>query len=118
MSPDQSEPSRRSVLRGAAGVSAVGVAAAFAAGAGPALAVTGTRNSEIRKSDFGKSDLRNSRIGESGGAEAGEAETAEADGQLVAHLRDSETGTIDVYRGTSHVRIHDAELAARLNEVR
>jgi hypothetical protein len=38
-----------------------------------------------------------------------------ADGEaVVAHVRDFRTGEIDVYRGTSHVRMFDRALAARL----
>ena len=30
------------------------------------------------------------------------------------HVRDARSGEIDVFRGTSHARVHDPELAARL----
>jgi hypothetical protein len=30
------------------------------------------------------------------------------------HVRDAGSGEIDLFRGTSHVRVHDPELAARL----
>ncbi len=139
MSPDQSaqppdpaaprgassEPSRRSVLRGAAGVGAA--ATAFAAVGGQALAATPTRNPDLRKSDLRKSEIGKSHVGESeaaeseaGESEAGESEAGESEigespaGHVVAHLRDGRTGAIDVYRGTSHSRIHDVDLAARL----
>ncbi|MEP7025370.1 MAG: hypothetical protein ABJB47_16550 [Actinomycetota bacterium] len=85
--------SRRSVLRGAAGVGAAGVAAtAFAGLAGPALASArpATRHEEAELSD------------------------EDAAEQIVVHVRDAKAGEIDLFRGTSHVRLHDRELAARL----
>lgn len=33
---------------------------------------------------------------------------------VVVHVRDLRTGQMDVYRGTSHIRIHDRQLAAQL----
>jgi hypothetical protein len=32
----------------------------------------------------------------------------------VAHVRNARTGEIDVFRGTSEARLHDADLAARI----
>jgi hypothetical protein len=32
----------------------------------------------------------------------------------VVHVRDAATGEMDVFRGTTHTRVHDKELAARL----
>jgi hypothetical protein len=38
-----------------------------------------------------------------------------ADGEaVVVHVRDVRTGEMDVYRGTSHARVLDRALAARL----
>jgi len=34
--------------------------------------------------------------------------------QIVVHVRDAASGEIDVFRGTSQVRLRDRELAARL----
>ncbi|HEY2315497.1 MAG TPA: hypothetical protein VGH96_17945 [Streptosporangiaceae bacterium] len=87
--------SRRSMLRGAAGAGAAGLAlTAFAAS--PALAA-------------------------SQHAHAGTAPETEhvpdhiADGDsVVVHVRDVRSGEMDVYRGTSHVRVQDRALAARL----
>jgi hypothetical protein len=43
------------------------------------------------------------------------AETKDADAdQIVVHVRDAESGEIDVFRGTSQTRLRDPELAARL----
>jgi len=43
-----------------------------------------------------------------GTAGAGESEP------VVVHVRDAATGEMDVFRGTTHTRVHDKELAARL----
>jgi hypothetical protein len=84
--------SRRSMLKGAAGAGAAGIAASALAGvAVPAVAATRTQ-------------LRTSR----GGADE------KADEAVVVHVRDAASGEIDVFRGTSQVRLHDRELAARL----
>jgi hypothetical protein len=85
--------SRRSMLRGAAGAGAAGLALTALA-ASPALASS---------------------------QHAGGAPDAEhvpdhiADGEaVVVHVRNVRSGEMDVYRGTSHVRMHDRALAARL----
>jgi hypothetical protein len=86
-------PSRRSVLRGAAGAGAAGVAATvFASVAAPALAAT-----------------RPAARGEH--KELTEEESA---GEVVVHVRNARSGEIDLFRGTSHTRLQDRELAARL----
>ena len=87
--------SRRSVLRGAAGASAAGLAATALAGT-PALAASRA--------------LKPARPKPHGAAEP----TAES---VVVHVRDLRTGQMDVYRGTSHVLIHDRQLAAQLARV-
>jgi hypothetical protein len=92
-------PSRRSVLRGAAGVGAVGFAAAVGAGAvaAPALAAE-SRRAPARSAAAAQTTAR--------------PET-EA-GPLVVYLRDAASGELDVFAGTSHAVIRDHELAARL----
>jgi hypothetical protein len=88
--------SRRSVLRGAAGAGAAGLAMTTLAGAAlasPALAATGR-------------DTRADLAAHGDESQAGEA--------VVVHVRDVRSGEMDVYRGTSHVRVQDRELAARL----
>jgi hypothetical protein len=87
--------SRRSMLRGAAGAGAAGLAVTALA-VSPALAATQH-------------------------AHAGSAPEAErvpdhiADGEaVVVHVRNVRSGEMDMYRGTSHVRVHDRALAARL----
>jgi hypothetical protein len=93
-------PSRRSVLRGAAGVGAVGFAAAVgvgavAASARPALAAD---NRRAANADRPLTALP---------ADA----TATP---LVIYLRDAASGELDVFAGTSHTVIHDPALVARL----
>jgi hypothetical protein len=91
--PPAQRMSRRSVLRGAAGAGAAGIAAtAFAGMAGPALA---SARPAPRRAEPALTD----------------EDTAE---QVVIHVRDAKSGEIDIFRGTSHTRLHDRELAARL----
>jgi hypothetical protein len=94
---EQQRPTRRSVLRGAAGVGAAGSAATALAGtAAPAFAAAARPAAPAAR-----------------GAAAGKAD-ADASEQVVVHVRDARSGEIDVFRGTSHSRVHDPELAARL----
>ena len=91
--PEASALSRRLVLRGAAGAGAAGIAAAaLMGGALPAAAGT-------------KAAAGPARAGTAG---AGESEP------VVVHVRDAATGEMDVFRGPTHTRVHDKELAARL----
>jgi hypothetical protein len=89
-------PSRRAVLRGAAGVGAVGLVAAAGVGAaaGPALAAAPARADAPARPD------------------AHQAEAAA--GPLVVYLRDAASGELDVFAGTSHAVIRDHALVARL----
>jgi hypothetical protein len=87
--------SRRSVLRGAAAAGAAGLAAAAVAGAAaPALGAATSASSR--------------------GHAAGATNEAAAAGPVVVHLRDARSGEMDVFAGTSHTRLHDPDLAARL----
>ncbi len=93
----QQRPSRRSVLRGAAGVGVAGIAATALAGtAAPAFAAA-------TRSAAPAAHRASAGTDEAGGAE-----------QIVVHVRDAASGEIDVFRGTSQVRLRDRELAARL----
>jgi hypothetical protein len=95
--PDQAAPpSRRSVLRGAAGVGAVGFAAAIGVGAvaAPALAAESRRSAAQTRSDSGQPEA--------------------AAGPLVVYLRDAASGELDVFAGTSHAVIRDPALVAWL----
>ncbi len=85
--------SRRTVLRSAAGVGAAGLAVTALAGT-PALAVS-----------------RAAKPASPGQQHADDGAAGEA---VVVHVRDLQTGEMDVYRGTTHVRVHDRFLAAQL----
>jgi hypothetical protein len=90
--------SRRSVLRGAAGVGAAGLAVAAATGAAaPALAEPALPASP--------------RPGRAVPAGAGHADASEP---VVVHLRDARSGEMDFFAGTRHTRLRDPDLAARL----
>jgi|HubBroStandDraft_1064217.scaffolds.fasta_scaffold139044_1 hypothetical protein len=86
-------PSRRSVLRGAAGMGAAGIAATALAGGGQALAAPAKP---------------------AGRGSAGRGSAVQELDQIVVHVRDARTGQLDVYRGTAQVQLHDPDLAARL----
>jgi predicted secreted protein len=90
---DDSGLSRRTMLKGAAGVGAAGLAAsALASVALPAAAAT-------------KAQVRATR---------GQSSDAAGDEAIVVHVRDAASGEIDVFRGTTQTRLHDRDLAARL----
>jgi hypothetical protein len=92
----QPRMSRRAALRTAA---TTGVAVtALAATAGPALAAA--RPARAEGEDHGHN------VAERAGTDPGEP--------IIAHLRDARTGEIDVFRGTSRVRLRDPALAALL----
>jgi hypothetical protein len=87
------------VLRGAAGVGAAGLAASALAGAslGPAMAATA-----------GGTERRpRSRHADAPG-------TGRAASDVVVHLRDPRSGEMDIFSGTSTIRLRDRDLAARL----
>jgi hypothetical protein len=89
--------SRRSVLRTAAGAGAAGIAATALAGiAFPAAADASTAGPAARS------------------RHADAASTADSAETVVVHVRDAATGEIDVFRGTTHTRLHDRGLAAQL----
>jgi hypothetical protein len=98
LSPRDSRPaplSRRSVLRGAAGAGAAGLAVTALA-ASPAFAAS-------RPAHAGRP------------ADAEELPDHIADGEaVVVHVRNVRSGEMDVYRGTTYVRVHDRALAAQL----
>ena len=91
-------PSRRSILRTAAGAGAAGLAVTALAGS-PALAA-----SRVTHTGLAPDALH-------GTADAADDET------VVVHVRNVRTGELDVYRGLAHVRVHDRALAARLTRV-
>jgi len=94
----EARPSRRSMLRGAAGIGAAGLAASAIGGlaAAPALAATGRPAAAADK------------------AAGPRAQRADAAEPVVVHVRDARTGELDVFRGTTQFRLRDRDLAARL----
>ena len=93
--PEQG-PSRRALLRGAAGAGAAGVAATALSGlGGTALAAP----------------VATGRAAHETGQRAAGADRSE---QLVVHVKNAASGEIDVFRGSSLTRLRDPELAARL----
>jgi hypothetical protein len=89
--------SRRSMLRGT-GASAAGLAALAVAGqAVPALAAA-KRPAPPAASSSRAAGGRSERISQ----------------PVVVHLRDVQSGEIDVFAGTRHTRLRDPDLAARL----
>jgi hypothetical protein len=97
MPRDQRIPSRRSVLRGAAGVGAAGIAATALGGLGGEALAAPVRS-----------------VAERSEAEHAEHDATETSEAIVAHVRDARTGHIDLYRGTGSVELRDTDLAARL----
>jgi hypothetical protein len=92
-------PSRRSLLRGAAGAGVVGFAAA--AGAGVVFAATRPGDA-TRPADAAK-------------AATTDTAAAKASGEpLVVYLRDTSSGEFEVFNGTSQVRVHNPGLVAQL----
>jgi hypothetical protein len=91
----QAGPSRRSILRGAAGAGAAGLAAAAMSRATPAVAAATPPAPRTRPLDT-------------------PADPAPAGGPVVIHVRDARSGEMDVFAGTSRTRLRDPDLAARL----
>src|SRR5579859_4769167 len=85
--------SRRSLLRGAAGVGAAGLA--VAAGGGALLAAA--RPAHAAASGTGPDS----------------AADAAGDEPIVAYLRDAATGEFEVFHGTRQVRVRDRKLAVQ-----
>jgi hypothetical protein len=95
--PDRAWVSRRSVL-GAAGVGAAGLAAGAFGGLATASAATARRPAARPAS----------------GPDHDRDDRDDRDEQVVVHVRAGRGGELDVYHGTSHTRVHDPDLAARL----
>jgi len=93
--------SRRSLLQGAATAGAAGLAATALGAAGPALAATGPALAAPGRPPA--PDRSSSRS--SGGAPAE---------PIVVHVRDTRSGDIEVFAGTSQARLRDKDLAARI----
>jgi hypothetical protein len=87
------EPSRRSVLHGAAGLAGAGLAATVMAGTlvAPASASAAPRTHPGRA-----------------------ARVSSSDEPVIVHVRDVRSGEMDVYAGENQVKLRDPGLAARL----
>jgi hypothetical protein len=94
-SGEQPGPSRRSLLRGAAGFAGAGLAATAVAGTvtGPAVAAS---------------------AGKEAAGRSGRPDDADRGAPVVVHVRDARTGEMDVFSGTSQVRLRDPQLAGKL----
>jgi hypothetical protein len=88
-----SSPSRRSVLKGAAGAGAAGLAATTLAGIVTPAASAAVRGSHPAQHPAG--------------------EEASSD-TIVVHVRNAATGELAIYRGESETQVHDRALAARI----
>jgi len=82
--------SRRSLLQGAATAGAAGLAATAIGAAGPALAAASSPPAPDRSS--GRTPA----------------------GPIMVHVRDTRSGDIEVFAGTSQARLRDKDLAARI----
>lgn len=86
--------SRRSLLQGAATAGVAGLAATAIGATGPALAAT----SSPRAAE----------------PSPGRPPGREPAGPIVVHVRDTRSGDIEVFAGTSQTRLRDTDLAARI----
>jgi nitrous oxide reductase len=99
--PDGSQrPSRRMVLRSAAGAGAAGVAATALSGLGGAAHAAEARTNREDRND-----------------NAHAVDPADNSDQFVVHVRDARTGQIDVFRGNGQIRLHDRDLARLLDRL-
>jgi hypothetical protein len=89
------EPSRRSVLYGAAGLAGAGLAATAMAGALAAPAAAAPVSAAPR-------------------AHPGQAAVPSPAGPVIVHIRDLRSGEMDVFAGEATARLRDPGLAARL----
>jgi len=95
--------SRRSLLQGAATAGAAGLAVTAIGAAGPALAATSSPQATDKPS------------GQSPGRSPGQQPHREAPaGPIMVHVRDTGSGDIEVFAGTSQTRLRDKDLAARI----
>ncbi len=90
-------PSRRSVLRVAAGAGAAGVAATALG----RIALPGRAEASQARTE---PDARH---------DAAETDAAATE-PIVVHVRDASAGDMEVFHGTTQVRVHDRDLAARI----
>ena len=93
--------SRRSVIRGAAAAGAAGLAATALGGALSPAAAASTRSPA------------STRAASTTGIPA-KGDVKATGGPIVVHVRDANSGDIEVFSGTSQTRLRDTDLAARI----
>ena len=93
------DPSRRSVLRGAAGAGMAGAAASTLIGLPAGQALAAPRRGALPASAAGHE------------ADKPAGETAE---DVVVHVRDAASGDMEIFSGTAAARLRDPDLAGRL----
>lgn len=98
----QPDPSRRAILRGAAGAGVAGVAAGALVGLPAGQARGSTARPAARPASGAPS------------AAARAAGLVEPASDVVVHLRDARSGEMDIFSGTSQTRLRDPDLASRL----
>ena len=91
--------SRRSLLQGAATAGAAGLAVTAIGAAGPALAATSSPQAATSRQASHRSP--------------GQPRRTPA-GPIMVHVRDTRSGDIEVFAGTSQTRLRDKDLAARI----
>jgi hypothetical protein len=94
--------SRRSLLQGAATAGAAGLAVTAIGAAGPALAATSGPQATDQSP------------GKSPGQSLGQPHREASAGPIMVHVRDTRSGDIEVFAGTSQTRLRDKDLAARI----
>jgi nitrous oxide reductase len=98
VTPGQPSPrtvSRRSLLQGAAGAGAAGLAVTTLGAAGLGLTATAAHADTTRQASTAP-------------------QAAASSDPIVVHVRDTRTGDIEVFSGTSQTRLRDRDLAARI----
>ncbi len=102
----QADPSRRALLRGAAGAGVAGVAASTLIGLPAAQALASPARSAAPASGRGAA-AKQSVAGQSAGG-------GDSASDVVVHVRDARSGEMDIFSGTSLTRLNDPDLARRL----
>jgi hypothetical protein len=101
----QADPSRRALLRGAAGVGVASVAASTLISL-PVQALASTAR-PAKPAAAGRRPAAKPATGES-------ARDAKSARDVVVHVRDPRSGEMEIFSGTSMTRLNDPDLARRL----
>jgi len=111
--PAQADPSRRALLRGAAGAGVAGVAASTLIGLPAAQALASTTRPAASAASRRRSADRPPATGQPASS-AQSANSAASASDVVVHVRDARSGELDIFSGTSMTRLTDPALARRL----